>query len=98
MVDGHCAIFLEVVNYLVEVLGVVNTHRYTHLGGADHVDRRLVALEDLKYLTEETVGKKHSARFNLDGGDVLLCGYCLDGAGVSIVVDGGSGAASIIVW
>ena len=66
---------------------IVDTHRHAHLGGADHVDGSLPALEDLEDLAQETVREEHAGRLDADGGDVVLGRDGLDGAGLGDVVD-----------
>ena len=57
---------------------VIDTHRDTHLRGTDHIDTRLIAFEDLEYLTQEACSQQHAARLDLDGGDIILSGDSLD--------------------
>ena len=95
MLYGNGAVFLQLINDVGHMVGVVDGDRYAHLAGADHVDTGLVRLEYLEYLTQETMGKQHAATLDLNADDLVLGGNGLYGAGLEIVVDDSAGRGGI---
>ena len=60
------------------MLGIVDSQRDSYLRGSNHIDGGLVALEYLEHLPQESVGQQHTARFDLNGRDVLFGSDRLD--------------------
>ncbi len=71
----------------VKIPLIVDCQRHTYLGSGDHVNCRLMFLEYLKHLLEESVRKQHPARFDLDCSDVVLCSDSLDISSPQHIVD-----------
>ena len=69
---------------------VVDTHRNAHLGSYNHVDGRLVTLEYLEHLAQETRGKQHATRLYLNGRYLVFGGDGLYLVVQNLVVDDGS--------
>ena len=86
-VDGYCAVLLQLIYNLVEMRRVVDTHRNAHLARRNHIDRSLVALENLEHLAEEASSKEHARRLDLDSRDIVLSCNSLNFAFEQHVVD-----------